>query len=99
FPPCLLVLFPSNPFLNGWGLVAGLRAQQLPDKTAQLSRHCHDRLVALEPPRRKTRVATMQPVLRAPTDGPHLSRLRFLPPAQFLAYFGRASVMLGTLDQ
>ena len=40
----------------------------------------HDRLVALESPPQQTRVATVQAVLGAPTDGPHLSRLRYLPP-------------------
>ena len=55
--------------------------------------------VALESTRQKTAVATMQPVLRAPTDGPHLSRLRFLPPAQFLTHLRRRRVMLGALDQ
>ena len=57
-----------------WGLrlVAGLGAQQFPDKTAELPRDSHHRLVALESPRQQTRVTTMQPVLRSPTDGPHL---------------------------
>jgi hypothetical protein len=80
-------------------LVAGLRAQQLPDKTAQLPRDGHDRFVALELPGQQTPVAIVQAVLGAPTDGPHLSRLRLLPPAQFPAYFGRRRVMLGTFYQ
>src|SRR6266478_3995814 len=104
FCGCLLLvnLFPSNHLFldrSGLRLVAGLGAQQFPDKTAQLSRHCHHRLVALESPRQKTRVATMQPVLSSPTDGPHLLGLTLLAPAQFLAHFGWASVMLGTLHQ
>ena len=37
--------------------------------------------LALEPPRQKTRVATMQPVLRSPADGPHLLSLPLLAPA------------------
>ena len=32
-------------------------------------------------------------------DGPHLSRLPLLAPAQFLAHFGRQGVMLGTFHQ
>jgi len=104
FCGCLLLvnLFPSNHLFldrSGLRLVAGLGAQQFPDKTAQLSRHCHHGLVALESPRQKTRVATMQPVLSSPTDGPHLLGLTLLAPAQFLAHFGWASVMLGTLHQ
>src|SRR5438132_1445271 len=102
FPPCLFNAVPLEPSLSErWGLrlVAGLGAQQFPDKTAQLSRHCHHGLVALESPRQKTRVATMQPVLSSPTDGPHLLGLTLLAPAQFLAHFGWASVMLGTLHQ
>src|SRR5882724_13215964 len=103
---CVSSLFvsavPLEPSLSDqWGLrlVARLRAQQFPDKTAQFSRDGHNHLVALEPPRQKTRVATMQPVLRSPADGPHLSRLTLLAPAQFVAHFGRRGVMLGTLHQ
>jgi len=80
-------------------LVAGLRAQHFPDKTAQLPRDSHHCFVALESARQKTRIATMQPVLRSPTDGPHLIGLALLTPAQLLAYFRRASVMLRALDQ
>src|SRR5881409_434754 len=92
FPPCLLVLFPSNHLSLercGLRLVAILGTQQFPDKTAQFSRDGYNRLVALEPPRQKTRVATVQPVLGSPADGPYLGRLTFLASAQFLAHFGR----------
>ena len=106
FCVCVSSLFvsavPLEPSLSDrWGLrlVAGLRPQQFPDKTAQLPRDRHDRLVTLESPPQQTPVATMQPVLRSPTDGPHLGRLRLLAPAQFPAHFGRRGVMLGALDQ
>src|SRR5882724_5777699 len=93
---------PLEPSLSDrWGLrlVAILGTQQFPDKTAQLPRDGHDRLVALEPPPQQTPVATVQAVLRSPADGPYLSRLPLLAPAQFLAHFGRCSVMLGTFHQ
>ena len=73
--PFLFVsLFPSNYFSDRWGLrlVARLRAQEFPDKAAELPRDGHDRLVALEAARQQTCVATVQPVLCTPTDGPHL---------------------------
>src|SRR6267154_1703920 len=53
FPPCLFNAVPLEPSLSErWGLrlVAGLRAQQLPDKTAQLPRYGHHRLVTLKSP-------------------------------------------------
>ena len=102
FLPCSFNAVPLEPSLSDrWGLrlVARLRAQQFPDKTAQLPRHCHDRLVALESPRQKTGVTSMQAVLRLPADGTHLARLILLAATQFLAHFGWASVMLGALDQ
>jgi hypothetical protein len=86
-------------FRSGLDLVAGLRAQQLPDKAAQLPGDGYDRLVALESPGQQSRVATVQAVLGAPTDVPHLSRLRLLPPAQLLTHLRRRRVMLGTLHQ
>ena len=59
-PPMFVSAVPLElSFRSGLDLVAGLGAQQLPDKAAQLSRHCHDRLVALESTRQKTAVATM----------------------------------------
>ena len=94
------MLFPSNQLFKPVWIAPGSRVgcEQLPDKAAQLSRDGHDRFVALESPRQKTRVATMQPVLSSPTDGPDLMGSTFLAPTQFLAYFGRASGMLGALD-
>src|SRR6266481_5678839 len=103
---CVSSLFvsavPLEPSLSdrcGFRLVAILGTQQFPDKTAQLPRDGHNRLVALESPRPQTDVTTVQPVLGTPADGTYLSRLTFLAPAQFLTDFGRRRVMLGTLDQ
>src|ERR1700730_11850919 len=82
--PVVEELFPSNFFLldnSRFRLVAGLRAQKLPDKTAQLPRDRHHRLVALEASREQTRVASVQTVLRSPANGPHLLRLTLLAPA------------------
>ncbi len=60
---CVSSLFvsavPLELILKWMGLVAGLDAQQFPDKAAQLSRNSHDRLVALESPRQQTRVTTV----------------------------------------
>ena len=50
-------LEPSLLDRCGLRLVARLLTQQFPDKTAQLPRDGHDRLVALESPRQKTPVA------------------------------------------
>ncbi len=41
----------------------------------------------------------MQPVLRPPTDGPHLMGLSLLASAQFLTHLGRGRVMLGAFHQ
>ena len=56
---CLLLVgeccSPRTNFSDRWGLrlVAGLGAQQFPDKTAELPRDSHHRFVALESPRQK----------------------------------------------
>ena len=78
------MLFPSNKLLSDswrWRVITGLGAQELPNKTAELSRDRHHCFVALETSPEQTRVAMVQTILRSPTDGAHLMRLPLLTPA------------------
>ena len=79
-------------------LVARLRAQELPDKTAQFAGNGHQRFVALQFARGQAREAAVQAILRSPTDGAHLARLTFLAFAQLLGDLGRRNIMLRALD-
>ena len=80
-------------------LVAALRTQQLPDKTAKLARDGHERLVPLQPARTEPGEAAVQTVLRFPADGAHLTGLTLLTTTQLFAHLGRRHVMLRALDQ
>jgi len=62
-------------------LITGLRAEEFPDKTAELARDRHYRFVALEAATQQPGVTMVQAVLRAPADRSHLLTLPLLTPA------------------
>ena len=73
-----------TPLRERWrlGLVTGLGAQELPDKTAKLARDGYHRLIALKAAPEEPGVTMVQPVLRAPAKGAHLPAFDLLAPAQ-----------------
>ena len=85
---------------RGAGLfVAGLSAQDGPDKAAELARDGDFSLVALKAPAQEFHKAQVQAILSLPTQSADLLGLAFLSAGKLLTDFGRQSVMLGALAE